>query len=113
MEALYKKGLHLEYFTVGYNFIEAIASLIFSLMAQSIALVGFGLASIVESLSSLVLIWRLGQHGKISREKEGKIEKKAMKFVALSFFILGFYVLFESTKSSFFDKSHPLRCRAS
>jgi len=46
----------LEYFTVGYNLIEAFASLLFGLMAESIALVGFGLDSIVESLSGVILI---------------------------------------------------------
>ncbi len=95
-ERLYRKGLRLEYFTVGYNSIEAVASLAFGLAAHSIALVGFGLDSIVESLSGLILIWRLRQHGKIPKEKEKEIEDKAMKFVAISFFILGAYVLFES-----------------
>ncbi|MEO0165543.1 MAG: hypothetical protein ABIL39_05340 [candidate division WOR-3 bacterium] len=66
MERLYKKGLHLEYFTVGYNVIEAIVSITFGRIANSIALVGFGLDSIVESLSGLVLIWRLNQHKRIS-----------------------------------------------
>ena len=97
-EGLYREGLRLEYFTVGYNIIEAVASLAFGLAAHSIALVGFGLDSIVESLSGLVLIWRLRQHGKIPKEKEKEIENKAMKFVAISFFILGAYLLFESTE---------------
>jgi divalent metal cation (Fe/Co/Zn/Cd) transporter len=98
MDKLYKKGLHLEYFTVGYNIMEAIVSIVFGGIANSIALVGFGLDSIVESLSGAVLIWRLSQHKKISEEEEEKIEKKAMRFVAITFFILGFYVLFQSLK---------------
>ncbi len=98
MEKLYKKGLLLEYLTVGYNVVEAGVSIVFGHIANSIALIGFGLDSVVESLSGLVLIWRLRQHGKISEEKEEEIEKKATKFVALTFFILGIYVLFESLK---------------
>ncbi len=97
-DRLYRKGLHLEYFTVGYNILEAIASIVFGGIANSIALIGFGLDSIVESLSGLVLIWRLRQHGKISREAEERIEKRATRFVAISFFILGLYVFFESIK---------------
>jgi cation diffusion facilitator family transporter len=97
-DRLYKKGLRLEYFTVGYNILEAIASIIFGSIAGSIALIGFGLDSIVESLSGLVLIWRLRQHGKISEAAEERIEKRATRFVALTFLILGFYVLFESVK---------------
>jgi len=98
MDKLYQKGLRLEYFTVGYNIMEAIVSIVFGGIANSIALIGFGLDSIVESLSGAVLIWRLGQHKKITEEEEEKIEKKAMRFVAITFFILGFYVLFQSLK---------------
>ena len=98
MEKLYRKGLRLEYFTVAYNIIEAVVSIVFGRIANSIALVGFGLDSIVESLSGFVLIWRLRQHKKISKEEEERIEKRAMKFVALTFFILGLYVLFHSVK---------------
>jgi divalent metal cation (Fe/Co/Zn/Cd) transporter len=98
MEKLYKKGLFLEYFTVGYNVVEAVVSIGFGHIANSIALIGFGLDSVVESLSGLVLIWRLRQHGKISEEKEKAAEKKALKLVAGTFFILGLYVLFLSVK---------------
>ncbi len=95
---LYKKGLYLEYFSVAYNIVEAAVSVIFGSFANSIALIGFGLDSIVEMLSGLILIWRLRQHGKISADTEEKIEKKATRFVSLTFFILGAYILFESVK---------------
>jgi len=104
MDKLYKKGLHLEYFTVGYNIIEAIVSIAFGSIANSIALVGFGLDSIVESLSGSVLIWRLSQHKKISEEEEERIEKKAMKFVSITFFVLSLYVLFQSVKKLVFKE---------
>jgi len=102
VDRLYKRGLCLEYFTVGYNILEAIVSIVFGSIAGSIALIGFGLDSIVESLSGLVLIWRLRQHGKISEEAEERIEKRAARFVAITFFILGAYVLFESIKKFVF-----------
>ena len=108
MEKLYRKGLRLEYFTVAYNIIEAIVSIVFGKIANSIALVGFGLDSIVESLSGFVLIWRLRQHKKISKEEEERIEKRALKFVALTFFILGLYVLFHSIKKLVSRKSLTL-----
>lgn len=96
--ALYRKGLQLEYFTAGYNALEALASIGFGVLQGSIALVGFGLDSVVESLSGLVLVWRLRTHGQVSGEEEERIERRAVRFVALSFFILGAYVLFESVK---------------
>jgi cation diffusion facilitator family transporter len=93
---LVKRGLYLEYINVAYNILEAIASIIFGGLSNSIALIGFGLDSVVESLSGLVLIWRLRQHGKISQELEEKIERRAIRFVAVTFFILGAYILYES-----------------
>ncbi len=101
MNKLYRKALFLEYFTVFYNLLEAFVSILFGAMADSIALIGFGLDSIVESLSGLVLIWRLRQHGKISAEQEEKIEKRAQMFVAITFFILAAYVLYESLNKLF------------
>lgn len=73
-------------------------SIFFGHLAGSIALVGFGLDSIVESLSGFVLIWRLKKHGKISEAEEERIEKRAMKFVAITFLVLGLYILFQSLK---------------
>ena len=97
----YKKALFLEYFTVGYNLIEAFVSILFGAIAGSIALIGFGLDSIVESLSGMVMIWRLRQHGRISAEREERIEKRAQVFVAITFFILAAYVLYESVDKLF------------
>ncbi|UCD09120.1 MAG: cation diffusion facilitator family transporter [Dehalococcoidales bacterium] len=93
---LVTRGLYLEYINVTYNILEAIAAIIFGGLSNSIALIGFGLDSIVESLSGLVLIWRLRQHGKISPELEEKIERRATRFVAVTFFVLGAYIAYES-----------------
>ena len=101
---LHKKALLLSYFTVGYNILEGVASIAAGLLAGSIALVGFGLDSFVESISGSVMIWRFRKHGKISEEEEEKVEKKAVKLVAYSFFILGAYVLYESLKKLYFHE---------
>ena len=98
MENLYKKGLFLEYFTVAYNIFEAFFSIIFGTLSNSIALVGFGLDSVVESLSGIILIWRLKKHGFVNEYEELNVEKKATKLVGLTFLILGFYVLIESIR---------------
>ncbi|MDM7912198.1 MAG: cation transporter [Methanotrichaceae archaeon] len=102
MDKLYRDALRLEYFTVGYNILEAAASIFVGSAANSIALVGFGLDSIVESLSGLVLIWRLRKHEKVSPAEEEIIEKKAMKFVGMTFILLGLYVLYESAQKLIF-----------
>lgn len=95
----YRKGLLLEYLTVGYNILEAVLSILFGILAGSVALIGFGLDSIVESLSGGVLIWRLHQHQRVSKEREERMEFIAVRLVAVTFLILGTYVLFESLRS--------------
>jgi divalent metal cation (Fe/Co/Zn/Cd) transporter len=92
--SLYRKAFRLEYFTVGYNMLEAAASLAAGAAASSIALKGFGLDSVVESLSGGMLIWRLGKRG----ITEQKAEQRAVRFVGVTFWILGLWVLVESTR---------------
>lgn len=67
-------------------------------LAGSIALVGFGFDSAIESISGAVLIWRLAKHGRISAEEEARVEKKAVMLVGVSFIVLGIYVFAESIK---------------
>ncbi len=105
---LHQKALLLSYVTVGYNIIEGIASIFAGLLAGSTALVGFGSDSFVESLSGSVMIWRFRKHEKISEEEEEQIEKQATKFVAITFFILGIYVLYASVKKLYLqEKPEP------
>ncbi|HSA16306.1 MAG TPA: hypothetical protein P5346_16310, partial [Spirochaetota bacterium] len=79
-----KKALVLEYFTVGYNIIEAAVSIAAGGFSGSISLVGFGMDSILESLSGMVLIWRLRKHGMSSSEDEEAIERRAVRFVGVT-----------------------------
>lgn len=91
-----RKALLLSYVTVGYNILEGVVSIIAGTFAGSVALVGFGLDSFVESLSGSVMIWRFRKQGKISDEEEANTERKAIKLVAFTFFILAAYILYES-----------------
>ena len=95
----YRKGLILEYLTLIYNLFEAVLSIFFGFLAGSPALVGFGLDSIVESLSGGVLIWRLHQHEGLSEEREERIERRAIKLVSVTFFILAVWILYESLET--------------
>ncbi len=97
-DSLHSKALRLSYFTVGYNIVECIVSIIAGFIAGSTALLGFGSDSLVESLSGTIMIWRFRKHGIISKEKEDEIEKKATFFVGITFFIFGIYILFESIR---------------
>jgi divalent metal cation (Fe/Co/Zn/Cd) transporter len=96
MTDLHRQALRLSYFTVGYNAVECLLALLAGSLAGSIALVGFGLDSLVESLSGGVMIWRFARHGKMSPEAEERLERRAIKIVGYTFFILAAYVLYES-----------------
>ena len=97
-DELHSKALRLSYFTVGYNIIECILSIISGIIAGSTALLGYGSDSLVESLSGTIMIWRFRKHKKISKEEEEKIEKKAIFLIGITFFIFGTYILFESIR---------------
>ena len=104
---LNKEALRLSYFTVVYNIIEGAISIFFGVLAGSIALVGFGLDSFIESLSGGIMIWRFHRHD-LNKEEEEKIEKKALKLVGYTFYILAVYVLYESvTKLYFIEIPQP------
>jgi divalent metal cation (Fe/Co/Zn/Cd) transporter len=94
----HRHALRLEYFTVGYNLAEAGASIFFGMAAASIALVGFGLDSIVESLSGFILIWRLAGQSSSSHAELERRETLAVKFVGASFLLLGAYVGYEAVE---------------
>lgn len=91
-----KRALWLSAATVSYNIFEGIAAVTVGIITNSSALLAFGLDSFTESLSGGVMIWRFGKN-RIG-DDERKAERKALKLVGYTFFILGTYVLFEAGK---------------
>lgn len=91
-EALRQRAIRLEYFTVGWNILEAAVALVAGGAASSIALIGFGLDSIIETTSGVTMLWRFRQrHG-----EEARAESRAVKVVAVTFFALAAYVGYEA-----------------
>ncbi len=90
-----RRGLWLEYFTVGWNVLEGVIALASGLLVGSIALVGFGLDSFIEVAAGSILIWRLWgeRHGRPASED---VERRAIRLVGITFFALATYVTFES-----------------
>ena len=89
-----RQGRRLEYFTLGWNLTEAVVGIGAGLIAGSIALVGFGVDSIIESFSGASLLWRLQSH-----ETGEKREQLALKVVGISFFVLAAYVAVDAAKT--------------
>jgi cation diffusion facilitator family transporter len=95
---LHRRALFLSYFTLAYNIVEFVLSIIAGVLSGSIALIGFGLDSLIESLSAGVMVWRFRNQGKISKEEEERIEHRAEKLVGYTFFILAIFIVYESVK---------------
>ena len=88
-----KQALALSLFTVAYNVVEGAVSIIAAFLSGSTALFGFGLDSVVESLSGSVMVWRFWKYGAdVQDPLIATVERKAARLVAYSFFILGGYV---------------------
>jgi divalent metal cation (Fe/Co/Zn/Cd) transporter len=81
--------------TIGWNSLEAIIAIGSGVLAGSIALVGFGLDSVVEVSSALVIVWRLS-HRSTDREADERIERRAVRLIALTFFAIALYVVYDS-----------------
>jgi divalent metal cation (Fe/Co/Zn/Cd) transporter len=92
---LLSRALQLAYFTVVWNVVEGLVAIWAAIAAGSDALLGFGLDSGVESLSGLVLIWRLNIERR-DPERAEEVEDKALKFIGITFFALAAFVGYES-----------------
>lgn len=95
---LLRRGRNLEYFTIGWNTLEAVVAISFGLLAGSIALIGFGIDSVIESTSGVILLWRL-----MTGEKN---EQLALRLVGISLLLLAIYVGFDVVKSLLMQE-HP------
>jgi divalent metal cation (Fe/Co/Zn/Cd) transporter len=93
-----RAALRLEYFTLGWNALEAFVAIVAGLAAGSVALIGFGVDSVVESLSAAFLVWSLRARGSGEIERR---ERRGTRLVAASFWILAAYVAFDASISLF------------
>jgi len=79
--------------SVVYNTGEAVVAITAGVAASSVALVGFGLDSIVEMSSGLIILWQFRHRMPETRERQ------ALRLIAVSFFALAGYVTFESLRA--------------
>jgi divalent metal cation (Fe/Co/Zn/Cd) transporter len=89
---LTRRAVRLEWFTITWNVIEAVVSVGAGIAAGSIALVGFGFDSSIEGFAATVVLWQL--RGTEDEERR----ERALKLIAITFFVLAAYVIFESAR---------------
>ena len=83
---LLRRGLYLEYATLGWNVVGVVIVVAAAFAARSVALAGFGLDSLIEIFASVIVVWQLtgiNQHR----------ERRALRLIGGAFFVLAVYIL--------------------
>jgi len=88
---LYRRALRLAYLSMGWMVIEAGVAVTAGILAASIALVGFGLDSVIEFFSALIVVWQLQGQGE-------ERETRAVRLIGVTFFVLAAYLAVESIR---------------
>jgi divalent metal cation (Fe/Co/Zn/Cd) transporter len=101
-ESLVQQAKLLAWLGIGWHAIEAAVAVAAGLLAGSIALVGFGADSLVESFAGFTLIWRFGA----SRARSESAEVRAQRLIGASFFLIAGYVAVEAIRS-LIGAEHP------
>ncbi len=89
-----RRGLLLNWLTIGYNAIEAIISVAAGVVSGSVALVSFGVDSAIEVTSSVAAHWRL--RADTDPERRERVERLTHRIIGWSFLALAAYVVVES-----------------
>jgi divalent metal cation (Fe/Co/Zn/Cd) transporter len=79
--------------SVAYNVVEAAIAITAGVVAGSVALIGFGLDSVVEVSSGVIILWQFRHRMPETRERQ------ALRLMSISFFALAAYVTFESVRA--------------
>jgi divalent metal cation (Fe/Co/Zn/Cd) transporter len=101
-ESLVRRAKLLAWLGIGWHAIEAAVAIAAGVVAGSIALIGFGADSLVESFAGFTLIWRFGA----SRARSESAEVRAQRLIGASFFLIAGYVAVEAIRS-LFGAEHP------
>ncbi len=89
--------------TLLYNIIEAVIALWFGVEAESIALFGFGLDSVIECAAATVMLWRLYEEARGADEETlERSEHRVHRFVGGTFIALAIYVAIQSVRTLWF-----------
>jgi divalent metal cation (Fe/Co/Zn/Cd) transporter len=92
-----QRGMLLNTITIGYNVVEAVVALVLGGLAGSVALVGFGVDSVIEVSASLAARWRL--HADLAPARRERAERRTLRLVGWSFLALAAYVGYEAVEA--------------
>src|SRR4029453_4607661 len=97
-EVLLRRGLWLEIGTVAWNAIEGIIAVAAGIVASSVALVGFGVDSFVETASGAVVGWRLRAElvGRLDKEHAEALERRGGRLAGALLLGLAAYIIIDA-----------------
>jgi divalent metal cation (Fe/Co/Zn/Cd) transporter len=101
-ERLIGRARTLSWVSLAWMTVEGAVGIMAALAAGSIALLGFGLDSVIEALASIIVIWRFTGRRRVSDHAE----RRAQQLVAVSFFLLAPYIAQDAIRS-LIDGIHP------
>jgi len=87
---LLRRGLALEYTTLGWNVVGTVVVIAAALNARSVALAGFGLDSLIEIGASTVVVWQL-------KDTAANRERRALRLIGIAFIALAIYIAGQAT----------------
>jgi len=93
--ALVRRARALAWLGVGWHVVEAAIAIVAGMAASSIALVGFGADSLIESAAGFIVLWRFAR----ARTSSPHAERRAQRLIAISFYVLAAYVAVEALRS--------------
>jgi divalent metal cation (Fe/Co/Zn/Cd) transporter len=100
--SLVRRARCLAWLGIGWHAVEAAVAVAAGLAASSIALIGFGADSVVESFAGLILIWRFAG----DRAESQRAEQRAQRLIGAAFFVIAAYVGVEATRT-LIAANHP------
>lgn len=94
-DRLQRRGIRLEWATTAWNLMEVFVTIGLGVAAGSLALVAFGLSSMIEVFASSVVIWHL----RAGRDPAPHRTRLAFRLIAAAFFALAGFLFVTSTRS--------------
>lgn len=94
-DQLVRRARLLAWLGIGWHVAEAAIAIAAGLAATSIALIGFGADSLIESMAGLIVVWRFAE----TRQDSEAAERRAQHLIGASFAAIGVYVAIEALRT--------------
>lgn len=92
--SLVRRGQWLSWATLAYNMLEGVVSIVAGILAGSVALIGFGVDSVIEFAASAAALWRLSAD--VDPVRRERAERHTLRIVGVLFLALAAYVAWDA-----------------